>query len=35
MLDVTERKKTLILHYGHEFKRLERDRLLADDNPRR
>ncbi len=30
-----ENKKTLILHYGHEFKRLERDRLLGDDNPPR
>jgi hypothetical protein len=30
-----ENKKTLILHYGHEFKRLERDRLLWDDNPPR
>src|SRR5260370_20948602 len=25
-----ENKKTLILHYGHEFKRLERDGLLGD-----
>jgi hypothetical protein len=30
-----ENKKTLILHYGHEFKRVERDRLLGDDNPPR
>jgi hypothetical protein len=33
--DLVENKQMLILHYGHEFKRLERDRLLGDDNPPR
>ena len=33
--ETLENKQTLILHYGHEFKRLERDRLLGDDNPPR
>jgi hypothetical protein len=27
-----ENRKTLILHYGHEYKRLEQDGLLGDGN---
>jgi hypothetical protein len=33
--ETLENKQTLILHYGHEFKRLERDRLLGDEDPPR
>ncbi len=33
--ETLENKTTLILHYGHEKEKVERDRLLGDDNPPR